>query len=209
MEKEPIHSHALLRFQLVPAEGVEGATINYIGIKTQVEGRFDVFFSDFDPKQFSLILKVEAAGNNQEYPLRPKSQVSFTANFLELVRFGGSEAPEAAMKPTERVTVDSSEVVYILAQEGDLLVELRQHPLFLASTPVSGTEDSEVLGGIPLDGPPLDFGDADPDTGIPLDEEMGGSSGGCALTFADPSTKYLVSLGWFLGLGLLFFRRFK
>ncbi len=111
------------------------APIYYVGIKTPALGHYQIFFSDFDPAQFRLSLTVKSPYVNETMELNPASLVSFQANDLRLLRYGGTEAPEVGLGPTEETPIANGEVVYIVEMNGDLMVAARANPMF-ADDPV-------------------------------------------------------------------------
>lgn len=136
LEMEAISQNATLRFVVtVLGEDAGTAASQYSGVKTPVAGTYQIFFSNFDPGQFQLQLKVETPLETTTYELDPGSQVSFKGQTMDLVLYGGSERPAPGIGPQERVPITNGSVTYVVEQEGDLVIAARQHPNFMEPAP--------------------------------------------------------------------------
>ncbi|MDX1385964.1 MAG: hypothetical protein R3257_00130 [bacterium] len=211
LEMEAISQNATLRFVVtVLGEDAEASASHYSGVKTPVAGTYQIFFSNFDPTQFQLQLKVQTPQGTTTYDLEPGSQVSFRGQTMDLVLYGGEEQPAPGIAPEERIPMTNGSVTYVVEQTGDLVIAARQHPNFLEPDPLEPEQPSEDSpeGGTPLDLPEdsLDNVEAADDAeNLPAGEGVGAQVGGsgCITSQLIPGSPQGDALLWiFVGMFL-------
>ncbi len=179
LEIPEIQENTVVRFSL-KALGEAAPAMLYVVIRHREAGKFDLRFADYEPEQYQLSLQVQQGGGEKTYDLKSNSRVTFSALYMEAVLFDGETTPAAGTGPKLSVPISVSEKQYtVIAQKGDLLIELRQRPELF--TPPSGsTPSTPPSGGNPSNpGPNPSTGVGDVPSGevdVPrVNAQLGGS----------------------------------
>ncbi len=176
---ENLPGYSMLRFEMSPKGDADPMAL-YLSLYAKPEGKYDLRLADFDPAQYSVLLKISGVMGEKSYDLQPHARILFPAQYFEGILFDGDQSPAAGEHPSHYLAMNAEAKTILAGVGGKIVMESRPVPGTYTPPPPGGNSGNNVplgpSGGNPsTSNPPGGSLDEGPQIPAGFEAGLGGS----------------------------------